>query len=79
MKITIEFSNKEAAKEFATWLCEAGEQAYWNWMEEREIESDNPELTAKIFNYHGVKEGNTKQTFLPDGNITTVCGRLDSE
>ncbi len=29
----IEFETTEAAKEFFTWLCEQGEQDYWQWME----------------------------------------------
>ena len=31
--LTIEFPSQEAATEFANWLCEQGEQNYWDWMD----------------------------------------------
>ena len=43
MKIKVEFKNAEeerVAEEFLTWLCEAGEQDYWNWMECRDEEKN---------------------------------------
>ena len=30
-KLTLEFPNKEAALEYASWMCGSGEQAYWQW------------------------------------------------
>jgi hypothetical protein len=74
MKTTlkINFANPEAARHFALWLCEQGEQDYWLWMEYREGEEDG-DITAKGFVYH---KGNA---FLPDFEIDTQCGRLDDE
>ncbi len=66
--ITIEFDSKKAAEHFAVWLCEAGEQDYWQWMEYREQE-EKGNITAVNFDYHG--EGDK---FI----IRTKCGRLDS-
>ena len=69
--ITIRFSNPEAAEHFASWLCEAGEQDYWNWMEYRE-EDDDGDITAIDFDYHG-----ESGKFMSDNIIRTECGRLD--
>ncbi len=29
--ITMEFENEAQAEEFAQWLCESGEPAFWDW------------------------------------------------
>lgn len=71
-KIVLKFDNDKAAKHFATWLCEAGEQNYWQWMECAE-EKDSGDITAIKFNYHGENESNK---FMLDNIIRTVCGRL---
>lgn len=84
--LKIEFANKKALKHFATWLCEAGEQDYWEWMEIQEEEEDGP-ITAVQFQYHG-PEDDTKDMddparwkkckgFVHDNTIRTVVGRLD--
>ena len=73
--IKIEFDNPEAAKHFASWLCEQGEQDYWNWMEYREQEEDG-DITALRFNYHGPKQ---KNKFMADNTIRTECGRMDKD
>ncbi len=83
--ITIEFATKEAAEHFAIWLCESGEQQYWEWMKYREEEEEG-DITAVIFNYHG-EEDETKDEndperygeFLENGIIKTVLGRLDDD
>lgn len=85
IEIKIKFANSEAAKNFAVWLCESGEQQYWEWMscvEERE-EGD---ITATSFHYHGVEdeslpENNAKRygEFMCDNTIRTTVGRLDHE
>lgn len=81
--IIIRFASKESAKHFALWLCESGEQAYWDWMEAREEEEDGP-ITAVSFGYHGEEdETNAKNDpsrygeFMCDGIIRTKIGRLD--
>lgn len=81
--ITIKFDNKEAAMHFASWLCESGEQSYWDWQEIRESEEDG-DITAIEFDYHGDKEekkiGSKKYgygTFMGDNIIRTTCGRLN--
>lgn len=68
-KIEIHFANEEAAKHFASWLCGAGEQDYWTWMECREQEEDG-DISVKEFNYH------ENDKFMPNNIIRTVCGRL---
>lgn len=70
--VVIKFDNEEAAEHFITWLCESGEQDYWEWMRYREEEEDG-NITAVNFEYHGGSD---------DGEfgkhpITTTCGRLD--
>ena len=67
-KLTFEFASEEAAEHFKTWLCESGEQGYWNWMEYREDE-DAGNITGLRFDYHN-----------KDGSIIPVeCGRPDDK
>jgi len=76
--IKIEFDNPEAAHHFASWLCESGEQQYWNWMEVREGEENGP-ITAKSFNYWNAKTVDGEEVygdFLEDMTIRTECGRM---
>jgi len=70
-KMEIIFDNDRARHHFAIWLCEAGEQDYWNWMEIRESEEDGP-ITATKFNYHTGGDFNS-------AHITTECGRWDEK
>lgn len=83
--LTFEFENAQAAKHFALWLCEQGEQDYWDWMEERE-QGEDGDITALRFEYHSPQneefERNDERRykgakFLGDGIIRTECGRLD--
>lgn len=71
--LKINFANPEAAHHFALWLCEAGEQDYWEWMRCQESEEDG-EITAVSFDYF-----NNGKKFLQDFEINTNCGRLDAE
>lgn len=81
--LKIKFDTQEAAKHFALWLCESGEQQYFQWMEYREQEEEG-DITAVQFHYHG-KEDETKSeddasrygAFLEDNTIRTTLGRLD--
>ena len=73
--LKIDFDNEKAREHFALWLCESGEQMYWEWMEYREQEEAGP-ITALQFNYHGPKK-DSPNGFLPDGIIRTNCGRQD--
>ena len=43
--LQIKFANEAAAAHFALWLCEGGEQDYWDWMEYREREEEG-DITA---------------------------------
>jgi hypothetical protein len=70
--LVIKFANKEALRHFAVWLCESGEQSYWDWMEYREGE-EGGDITAVTFNYHGAE--NNKE-FMSDNTIRTKIGRL---
>lgn len=80
--IQIKFSNDKAAGYFASWLCNSGEQQYWEWMENAE-EMEDGDITAVNFHYHG-KEDETKATndptrygeFMCDNVIRTTCGRI---
>jgi hypothetical protein len=85
--ISIEFDNKEAADHFASWLCGQGEQDYWLWMEYREEDEEDGDITATSFHYHG-PEDETKAVddpkryangsgFMSDNIIRTTCGRMD--
>lgn len=81
--IKIKFANEVAAKHFASWLCNSGEQEYWNAMEYRE-EDEEGDITATSFHYHG-EEDKTKNLndadrygeFMCDNTIRTTCGRLN--
>jgi hypothetical protein len=81
-EITIKFANPEAARHFAVWLCESGEQSYFDWMRYRE-ENEDGDITATSFHYHG-PEDETKDIadpkrygkFMCDNTIRTTCGRL---
>jgi hypothetical protein len=74
-KIIIEFDNDKAAKHFASWLCDQGEQDYWLYMECREQEEEG-NITATKFNYHG-ESG--EESFMEDNIIRTSVGRLDEK
>src|SRR5665213_1327143 len=56
--IQIQFANKKVADGFCEWLCNQGEQDYFNAMEYREKEEDG-DITVVSFHYHG-KEDETK-------------------
>ncbi len=83
--LIIKFPNKEAADFFASWLCNSGEQNYWEYMTYREEEFPNEKnITAISFHYHG-EEDKTKSTtdplrygkFMDDGIIRTTIGNLN--
>lgn len=81
--LVIKFPTKEAAVHFASWLCGAGEQYYWMWMECREEETAG-DITATSFHYHGDEDKTKELTdptrykeFLCDNTIRTTMGRLD--
>jgi len=89
IKLTIEFDNQEALKHFTLWLCESGEQAYWDWMEYREQEEEG-DITAVDFHYHGEKDEvqdhsdtdldedeDDYKKFMCDNTIRTTVGRLN--
>ncbi len=69
-EVVFVFDNDDAAKHFALWLCESGEQSYWDWMECRESEEDGS-ITAVDFKYHG------EDGVFCSGPIVATCGRLD--
>jgi hypothetical protein len=81
--ISIKFANEEAAMHFASWLCESGEQTYWDYMKYRE-EEEKGNITVLEFDYHG-EEDKTKAKndpkrygeFMCDNTIRTTVGRLD--
>lgn len=70
-EVKIKFANKKAADHFLVWLCESGEQEYWQWMECRESD-EKGNITALIFEYHNPNNGKFGPT------VDTVLGRLDT-
>lgn len=54
-RLTFEFDNERALYHFKLWLCESGEQHYWDWMEARE-EEEQGNITVG-FDYHGDGSG----------------------
>ena len=83
--LTIKFDSEEAARHFALWLCESGEQEYWEWMRVRESEEPG-DITAVSFGYHGEEDESLPDDdpkrygeFLCDGIIRTKLGRVSDE
>jgi hypothetical protein len=81
--LQIKFANEAVAVHFALWLCESGEQEYWDWMQYREKEEEG-DITAYSFHYHGEEDETKAQNdparygeFMCDNTIRTTCGRLD--
>lgn len=81
--LKIEFASQKALEHFASWLCESGEQEYWQWMETRESEEDG-NITATEFDYHGPEDETKAEDdpkrygeFMCDDTIRTKCGRLN--
>lgn len=72
--LVIQFSNPDARRYFAAWLCEMGEQDYWAWMEYREAKDKSPDITVQQFDYHG--PARQEGEFLCDATIRTVLGRI---
>lgn len=75
--LVIKFHSKRAREHFALWLCEQGEQNYWEWMEYREQE-EKGNITV-LFDYHPIVRPELPATdakrygpFLRDGVITTT-------
>ena len=66
--VSISFSNKKAAKGFMEWLCDIGEQDYWESQKYREEDEDTKDITALIFDYNFNKL-----------TVKTECGRLDDD
>lgn len=64
--LVIKFDNIKAANHFKLWLCEQGEQDYWQWMENSELD-ESGNITGLKFDY-----------FQCDV-IPVKCGRLTNE
>ena len=65
--VTFKFENEEAAHQFKLWLCESGEQSYWDWMTAREEEGTGS-ITGLTFNY-----------YTGSHEVPVRCGRLDKQ
>ena len=80
--LKIEFDNETVFENFCSWLCNHGEDDYWDWMSECELNEEG-DITVIDFRYHGI-EDETKATndptrygtFMCDDTIRTTCGRL---
>lgn len=69
--LTIRFATEQQAKEFALWLCEAGEQDYWMWGEiqiKHPIVRRDPKDFVSRFDYHN---GGGGEDFCKDMTIRT--------
>lgn len=66
-RLTFVFENWEAANCFKHWLCESGEQGYWQWQEYAEAEEAG-DITGIDFDYHTDSD-----------EIIVKCGRLTDE
>ncbi len=64
-KVEFMFDNQLAAEMFISWMCESGEQDYWNWQQNREMDDDTPDITGLNFNYSN------------GSKIVVKCGRFD--
>lgn len=80
--LVVRFATDEAAEHFALWLCESGEQQYWDWMVARESEEPG-NITAVEFDYHGPEDDTKAKSdperygeFMCDWTIRTRLGRL---
>jgi len=49
--VKFEFPSELIAKHFVHWMCGQGEQDYWTWMDAREYEEPDKEITAACFKY----------------------------
>ena len=67
VELTFEFASQAAAGHFADWLSGEGEQSYWGWMECREEEEPEGDITALSF----FGKGSTAN------RVKTRCGRRD--
>ena len=83
--ITIKFNSEKVAMHFADWLCESGEQEYWEWMRYRENEEEG-DITAVYFEYHELKDVSKAETdpdrygeYMHDWTIRTKSGRLSDD
>jgi len=83
--LKIEFDNQEVLENFVSWLCEQGEQQYWNGMEYVEEEWEGP-ITVLNFEYHEILDRSLPSNdpkrygeWLKDNTIKTVCGRLTDD
>ena len=65
------FDNPKAAEHFLSWLCEAGEQDYWEWMRCREQEKGG-NITVVDFDYF-----NGHRKLGGSGVVPCKCGRLE--
>ena len=72
-EIKFRFDNEEAAQHFLSWLCNSGEQQYWDWMEVREQEEKGP-ITVVRFDYW--QHDNKK---FGQGDVICECGRMDED
>lgn len=69
--VTFHFQNPLAAYLFKTWMCEMGEQDYWQWMEYRER---NCSWEYPRYNVTG-----TRFDYWKGDTVFAECGRLDHD
>ncbi len=63
--LLFQFDTPDAANHFWRWLCESGEQSYWEWMKVREEDEDG-DITGLEFDYDKADHG----------LIKVKCGRF---
>jgi hypothetical protein len=70
------FETQEQRDAFVTWLCERGEQDYWQWM------ASDPEKEANTVDFNYWEKRNKKSIFvgsLPDESVTVITSGIEDE
>ncbi len=67
--ITFQFDNHEAQHYFWAWLCNQGEQSYWESQSECEKDDESENITALSFDYKNADYG----------LVVTKCGRFTGD
>ncbi len=57
--VLFQFDSEESANHFWRWMCESGEQQYWDYMSYREMEEDG-DITGISFDYSKADSGLVK-------------------
>lgn len=76
-RLVIDFDNPFARAQFLSWMCESGEQEYWDYMQYREAEHDDGDITVVNFDYPEDFESDDPSD--AELHVHAMCGRLDKD